>query len=113
MFQAISPPIISLVTQHVGSWMNNALSSRSNSDNVPLLARMTATLNDLAAAVVKLPTKERAFLAEELLASLDDAKLEKNWAEEAKRRRDDVRSGRVKPIESEDVYRRIEDLLKK
>jgi putative addiction module component (TIGR02574 family) len=72
---------------------------------------MTAALKNLAEAVTKLPADERAFLAEELLASLDDFELEKNWADEAKRRRDEVRSGRVKPIESEDVYRRIEDLL--
>jgi putative addiction module component (TIGR02574 family) len=74
---------------------------------------MTAALKNLAEAVTKLPANERAFLAEELLASLDDAELEKNWADEAKRRRDEVRSGHVKPIESEDVYRRIEALLNK
>ena len=72
---------------------------------------MTATLKDLAEAVVKLPADERAFLAEELLASLDDAEIEKSWANEAKHRRDEVRSGRVKPLESEDVYRRIDALL--
>jgi len=65
---------------------------------------MTAALKDLAEAVTKLPADERAFLAEELLASLDDAELEKSWADEAKRRRDEVRSGRVKSIESEDVF---------
>ena len=72
---------------------------------------MTAILKDLAEAVVKLPADERAFLAEELLASLDDAEIEKSWANEAKHRRDEVRSGRVKPLESEDVYRRIDALL--
>ena len=74
---------------------------------------MTATLKDLAEAVVKLPANERAFLAEELLASLDEAEIEKSWGEEAKRRRDEVRSGRVKAIEAEAVYRRIDDLLKR
>lgn len=78
---------------------------------MPALELMTTTLKNLAEAVVKLPAPERAFLAEELLASLDDAELEKNWAEEAKHRRDEVRSGRVKPIEADDVYRRIKDIL--
>lgn len=78
---------------------------------MPLLQLMTTTLKELAEAVVKLPADERAFLAEELLASLDDAELEKSWAEEAKRRRDEVRSGRVKPIEADDVYRHIEAIL--
>ena len=72
---------------------------------------MTTTLTNLSEAVAKLPPDERAFLAEQLLASLDDAELEKRWAEEAIRRRDDIRSGRVKPIESAEVYRRIDDIL--
>jgi putative addiction module component (TIGR02574 family) len=75
------------------------------------LELMTTTLKQLAEAVVKLPADERAFLAEELLASFDDTELEKNWSEEAKRRRDEVRTGRVKPIEADDVYRRIEGIL--
>jgi putative addiction module component (TIGR02574 family) len=72
---------------------------------------MKTNVNELAKAMVQLPANERAFLAEELLASLDDAELEKSWTEEAKRRRNDVRSGRVKPIEADDVYRRIDDIL--
>jgi hypothetical protein len=41
-------------------------------------------LKQLAEAVVKLPADEPAFLADELLASLSEADLEKSWAEEAK-----------------------------
>jgi putative addiction module component (TIGR02574 family) len=78
---------------------------------MPSLELMTTNVKDLAKAVVQLPANERAFLAEELLASLDDAELEKSWTEEAKRRRDDVRSGRVKPVEADDVYRRIDAIL--
>ena len=51
-------------------------------------------------------------LAEQLTASLDDAELEKSRAKEAKRRRDEIRAGRVTP-EAEDVYRRIDELLNK
>ena len=48
-----------------------------------------------------------------LLASLEDSELEQQWISEAKRRRDEVRSGRVKPIPAEEVYRRIDRLLRK
>jgi len=74
---------------------------------------MTTTLKNIAETVVQLPPKDRVFLAERLLASLEDADIEQTWVEEAKRRRDEVRSGKVKPVPAEDVYRRIEKLLKK
>ena len=57
--------------------------------------------------------KDRTYLAEQLLASLDESDLEQQWTAEAKRRRDEVRSGRVKPISAEAVYRRIDRLLGK
>ena len=62
---------------------------------------------------VLLPVEDRTYLAEQLLASLDESDLEQQWASEAKRRRDDIRSGRVKPIPAEEVYRRIERILRK
>ena len=68
---------------------------------------MTASLKNLAETVVLLPPKERAFLAERLLDSLDESDAEQAWLDEAKRRRDEVRSGQVKPIPSEEVYRRL------
>jgi putative addiction module component (TIGR02574 family) len=74
---------------------------------------MTATLKNIAKTVVQLPPRDRAFLAERLLDSLDESDIEQAWIDEAKRRRDEVRSGKVQPIPAEDVYRRIEKLLKK
>jgi putative addiction module component (TIGR02574 family) len=74
---------------------------------------MTAALKDIATAVEQLPTKDRAYLAERLIASLDEGELEQKWAGEAIRRRDEVRSGKVKPTPSAEVYRRIESLLAK
>ena len=74
---------------------------------------MTTTLKNLAETVVQLPPKARAFLAERLLDSLEEADIEQAWLEEAKHRHDEVRSGKVKPVPAEDVYRRIEKLLKK
>jgi len=72
---------------------------------------MTATAKKLAETVLLLPPKDRAYLAERLLESLEETDLQ--WIDEAKRRRYEVRSGRVKPIPAKDVYRRIERLLKK
>ena len=77
------------------------------------IQNMTTACKNLAETVVLLPAKERAYLAERLLVSLDEAELEAEWTQEAARRRDDVRSGKVKPVPAEEVYRRIERLLKK
>jgi putative addiction module component (TIGR02574 family) len=74
---------------------------------------MTATVKNLAETVVLLPPKARAYLAERLLESLDEAGNEQAWITEARRRRDEVRAGKVKPVPAEEVYRRIERLLKK
>ena len=74
---------------------------------------MTAALKSIAETVEQLPAKERAYLAERLIASLDEAELEIAWADEAIRRRDEIRSGKVKAVPSAEVYRRIERLLAK
>ncbi len=74
---------------------------------------MTAALKNIAETVEQLPSKDRAFLAERLLASLEDSDTEQQWADEAVRRRDEVRSGKVKTVPAAEVYRRIEQLLAK
>ena len=74
---------------------------------------MTSKVKTLAKTAVLLPPKDRTYLAEQLLASLEESQLEQYWISEAKRRRDEVRSGRVKPIAAEEVYRRIDRLLRK
>lgn len=74
---------------------------------------MSKTAKELAKKVVKLPAEDRAYLAECLLASLDESDLEHQWLVESKKRREEVLSGRVKPVSSEDVYREIDELLKK
>lgn len=74
---------------------------------------MTAALKSIAETVEQLPAKERAYLAERLIASLDEAELETAWADEAIRRRDEVRSGKVKTVPAAEAYRRIERLLAK
>jgi putative addiction module component (TIGR02574 family) len=74
---------------------------------------MTAALKSIAETVEQLPAKERVYLAERLIASLDESELETAWAAEAIRRRDEVRSGKVKTVPAAEAYRRIERLLAK
>lgn len=74
---------------------------------------MTAALKSIAETVEQLPAKERAYIAERLIASLDEAELETAWADEAIRRRDEVRSGKLKTVPAAEAYRRIERLLAK
>ncbi len=74
---------------------------------------MTAALKNIAETVEQLPAKDRVFLAERLVASIEDADLERQWVDEAVRRRNEVRSGKVKTIPAVEVYRRIERLLAK
>ena len=53
-----------------------------------------------------LPPESRAELAEQLVASLEVPESEdfhRVWAAEAIRRRDEVRSGRVRPVPGEQV----------
>jgi putative addiction module component (TIGR02574 family) len=74
---------------------------------------MTAALKSIAETVEKLPAKDRIFLAEHLIASLEDTDFDREWAKESVRRRDEVRSGKVKPVPASEVYRQIDRLLGK
>ena len=67
---------------------------------------MPLTIDQLEREAMRLSATSRALLAEKLVESLDDAELdqiEKRWVAEALRRRDQVRSSRVKPIPGEQV----------
>ncbi len=74
---------------------------------------MTAALKNLANTVIQLSPQDRAFLAEQLLRSLDKIEMEEVSLKELKRRRDEICSGKVKAVPAEEVYRRVEQLLKK
>jgi putative addiction module component (TIGR02574 family) len=67
---------------------------------------MSLTLDQVADEAMQLPAAARALLAERMIESLDVSEvddIQRAWAAEAVRRRDDVRSGRVQPIAGEDV----------
>ena len=74
---------------------------------------MTITVEKLVSQALSLPSGSRAQLAEKIIESLENETIEKIWLSEAKKRRDEVRSGQVKPIEGEEVLRRIKNLINK
>lgn len=58
---------------------------------------------------VSLPVEERTVVVDSLLRSLNppDSEIDRKWAAVAKRRLDELRSGRVKPIPGEEVVAKI------
>jgi hypothetical protein len=75
---------------------------------------MAATIEELAEQAMSLPTEARARLAELLVESLDADELgpvDRLWLAEAKRRRNDVRSGRVRSIPGDEALQQVRDAL--
>ena len=65
--------------------------------------------------VLSLPVDERARIANTLLESLNvpNPAIDKKWAEVAKRRLKELRSGKVKPIPGEEVFERVQKRFSK
>jgi len=72
---------------------------------------------DLIAEVISLPVEDRAMVVDSLLKSLVDSLLkslnspesdiDKKWAAVAKRRLKELRSGEVKAIPGDEVFKKI------
>ncbi|MBI1748242.1 MAG: addiction module protein [Acidobacteria bacterium] len=64
---------------------------------------------DIIAEVISLPVEERAMVVDLLLKSLNPPELEidKKWAAVAKRRLEEIRSGKVEAVPGEEVFKRI------
>lgn len=63
---------------------------------------------------LRLTTIDRARLADQLVDSLDGSaftEIDGLWANQARRRRDEVRSGEVEPIPGEEALRRVREEL--
>ena len=76
---------------------------------------MSTTVEQLAEQAMNLPSESRAKLADLLVESLDAdelGRIEQMWVMEAKRRRDEVRSGKVKSIPGAVGLRKVRDTLK-
>ncbi|WP_437516878.1 addiction module protein [Sorangium sp. So ce1099] len=71
---------------------------------------MTLRAEELLDEAMKLPESERRVLALRLLESVGDDSpedIERAWAEEARKRLDDIRSGRSQPVPWDEARGRI------
>ena len=71
---------------------------------------MPLTLEQLAEEAMRLPVTSRALLADKIVESLDFSEpdeIQKAWAAESVRRRDEVRSGNVQPVPGEQVLAEV------
>jgi len=64
---------------------------------------------DLIDEVISLPVEERAIVVDSILRSLNppDCDIDRKWAAIARRRLSELRSGEVKAVPGEEVFRRI------
>ncbi|MGB6065244.1 MAG: addiction module protein [Desulfomonilaceae bacterium] len=73
---------------------------------------MRDKLDEIITAALQLNIEERAQLAGRLLLSLDEPSesgTERLWLEEAERRLNDFREGRVRGIPAEEVFQKVMD----
>lgn len=76
---------------------------------------MAHSLDEIERQVLALPVKDRAALAERLLASLDEGEdegVEEAWADEAERRDRELQEGKVKGIPASQVFARVRRALR-
>lgn len=74
---------------------------------------MPSPAETVESAALQLPRAERARLAERLIASLDEgAGIEQAWAEEVRRRVEELRAGMMQPIPGEQVFAELKSLFR-
>jgi putative addiction module component (TIGR02574 family) len=69
---------------------------------------MPMKVQEIEKEALQLSSHERALLAEHLIGSLEtetDPEAERSWIEEAERRYQDYKSGKVKTISAEQVFK--------
>jgi hypothetical protein len=59
--------------------------------------------------MLSLPVEQRALLADSLLKSLNapETEIDKEWFALAELRLEEIRSGKIKPVNGEEVFRKI------
>jgi hypothetical protein len=75
---------------------------------------MATTVEELVEQAMNLPGESRARLADLLVESLDAEELgriDRLWAAEATRRRDEVRAGLVETVPGEEALRKVRESL--
>jgi putative addiction module component (TIGR02574 family) len=76
---------------------------------------MDSSARKIEAQALQFPPKERARLAQRLIASLDpesERDAEQVWLEEAERRLDEIESGKVAGIPAEQVLEKARSTLR-
>ncbi len=76
---------------------------------------MSDPARDLESKALRLPSKDRARLAERLLASLEgapDPDADAQWLEEAERRLDELESGQADAVAADEVFRKSRSALR-
>jgi putative addiction module component (TIGR02574 family) len=68
-------------------------------------------MQELMDEVISLPLEARARLADVLLNSLNrsDPEIDRIWAEEATKRLEEIRRGKVKTVPIEEVFEKLSD----
>jgi Putative addiction module component len=72
------------------------------------------SIEQLTEEILSLPSELRALLADKLVENLEfdtDPAIQAVWVTEAKRRRDEVRSGSIQPIPGEDALAQVRRLI--
>jgi putative addiction module component (TIGR02574 family) len=75
---------------------------------------MSTRFDQVAADAMKLPLRERVRLAQQLVSTLDDeaeTEVEELWFSEAKRRLEELHSGKVEGIDADDAFRAARENL--
>ena len=78
------------------------------------LVPMATTIEKLVEQAMTLPSESRARLADLLVESLDAddlGRIDRLWAAEARRRRDEVRAGLVETVPGEEALRKVRESL--
>ena len=76
---------------------------------------MSVTPKELAQKAMELSTEDRAELADLLVESLGATQLgriDRAWLADAKRRRDEIRSGKASTVPASEAVRKVRDALK-
>lgn len=76
---------------------------------------MTKDYKEIQHSALKLDESHRAELAKKLIESLDhqvDDDIEQAWIDEVKRRKVEIKSGKVTPISGQEVHKTARELLK-
>jgi hypothetical protein len=72
------------------------------------------SIEQLTEEILSLPSASRAILADKLVESLEfdtDSTIQSIWVTEAKRRRNEIRDGSVKPIPGEQALAEVRRLI--